>query len=114
MFEKITIDHTINHLSLTTRIYNALMNEAQEAEIKGIPTIRWVLCHSRRDLLRIPNFGRRSMVDLERALSEHGWTIGKMPEEITSRKHSEPELERIANALERIATVLEDWQKQNY
>ncbi len=92
----------IAHLGFSTRIGNCLAND-------GIKTLGELTRRREAELLRIPEFGRKSFKELKERLSELGWELARCGGKI---QHSTPlpakpdNMARIADALEAIAAVL--------
>jgi hypothetical protein len=63
-----TLDDPIEALGLNTRTRRILFCE-------GIDTIGKLLERSRADLLRLPDFGLKSLRGLEAVLAEYGWEL---------------------------------------
>lgn len=59
------LDIRIDELELSVRSENALKNE-------GVETLRELVTKPEYELLRIPNFGRKSLEEVEAALAEFG------------------------------------------
>ena len=55
----------VDELDITRRIYNCLL-------VEGIKTVHDLIQKTEHELLRAPNFGRKSMKDLKSALDVHG------------------------------------------
>jgi DNA-directed RNA polymerase alpha subunit len=99
--EKPTLDDTIDVLELSVRARNGLINNSGWSDNPRSPTIRWVLSQSDAELLRTPNFGKKSLRELKAELEKH-WHWGReQPQPILTIE------ERIAVALERIANALD-------
>ena len=62
--EQLFDDTTVKDLELSARAENCLHNE-------GLKTIGEVSAKSDGDLLRIPNFGRKSLRELKEAIAHH-------------------------------------------
>ena len=65
------LNESIERLNLSVRTYHALIND-------NIRTVGEVLSRSERDLLRIPNFGRRSLNEVREVLTQRGFTVGQL------------------------------------
>ena len=57
---------------LNRRVINGLMNE-------NITDVRQLLSHTPQELLRVPNFGKKSLKELEEFLEKRGMALGSMP-----------------------------------
>ena len=69
------LDKELKQLDLPLRAWNSLLND-------NIVTIADVLKKREAELLRIPNFGRRSLNDLKRVLRNAGHELGEpVPEQ---------------------------------
>lgn len=78
-------------LGLNCRTENCLVNECSVIEqMQYRPAVvRDLLEMREKDLLRIPNFGRKSLKDLERGLEPHGLSIGMLADTPKGRAAAE-------------------------
>jgi DNA-directed RNA polymerase alpha subunit len=63
------IEWNAPEVGVTTRIVNALANE-------GIETVADLVTRTTAELLRMPNFGRKSLNGINNFLAEHGLHLG--------------------------------------
>lgn len=66
------MDASIDELALTTRAHNGLLND-------NILTVGQLVAMEERELLRLPNFGKKSLAEIVQALAEHGLTLKPTP-----------------------------------
>ncbi len=72
--EKSGLDAPIDELELTVRSANALKSE-------NIFTIRDLVNLTEKDLMNLPNLGKRSLVEVKEALTTHGYQLRESVEE---------------------------------
>jgi len=77
--EKVSPDRSISELGLGTRVDNVL----EEAGIKTIADVLERLEGGEQALLEVSGFGRKSLIDLKKALRQKGYKIPEAAEEIT-------------------------------
>ena len=77
--EKVTADVSIEVLELGTRVTNALV----DAKIITVADLLALLEGGDQPLLDIKGFGRKSLIDLKKALRGQGYEIPEAAEEIT-------------------------------
>ena len=77
--QRVTGEIPIEELGLGTRVDNALL----EAEIKTIADVLARLEGGEKAMLDIGGFGRKSLIDLKKALRQQGYKIPEAAEEIT-------------------------------
>lgn len=88
------LDRHIKELELSIRAYNCLISN-------GITTLRGAVDLGQDGLLRLPNFGRKSLNELNEMLHAHGIaTIGRAPQPVYIGIRINPVL---ADKLERLA-----------
>jgi hypothetical protein len=66
--EPLTLESPVTIFDFSVRTGNCLKNE-------GIVTLNDLLMRSEAELLRMPNFGRRSMGEVNEALAQHGFKL---------------------------------------
>ncbi len=76
---KVSPDRSVQVLELGTRVENAL----EEAGVKTIADVLERLEGGEKALLDISGFGRKSLIDLKKALRQQGYKIPEAAEEIT-------------------------------
>lgn len=64
------IEHGIDELELSVRSDNCLRNA-------GITTVEQLVTQSSSDLLRIKNFGRKSLIEVEEILASLGLSLAR-------------------------------------
>jgi large subunit ribosomal protein L31 len=77
--KKVTADVSVEVLELGTRVDNAL----EEAKISTVADLLNLLEGGDQALLDIKGFGRKSLIDLKKALRAQGFEIPEAAEEIT-------------------------------
>ena len=77
--QKATTDVSVEILDLGTRVTNALV----EAKIETVENLLNLLEGGDQPLLDIKGFGRKSLIDLKKALRAQGFEIPEAAEEIT-------------------------------
>ncbi len=77
--EKVSPDRPISDLDLGTRVDNVL----EDAGIETIADVLERLEGGEQALLEISGFGRKSLIDLKKALRQEGYKIPEAAEEIT-------------------------------
>jgi large subunit ribosomal protein L31 len=77
--EKVSPDRAISELGLGTRVDNVL----EEAGIKTIADVLERLEGGEQALLEVSGFGRKSLIDLKKALRQQGYKLPEAAEEIT-------------------------------
>ncbi len=77
--QKATTDVSVEVLDLGTRVTNALI----DAKIETIENLLSLLEGGDQPLLDIKGFGRKSLIDLKKALRANGFEIPEAAEEIT-------------------------------
>ncbi len=77
--EKVSPDRPISELELGTRVDNVL----EEAGIETIADVLERLEGGEQAMLEISGFGRKSLIDLKKALRQQGYKIPEAAEEIT-------------------------------
>ncbi len=77
--QKATTDVSVEILELGTRVTNALV----EAKIETVENLLNLLEGGDQPLLDIKGFGRKSLIDLKKALRAQGFEIPEAAEEIT-------------------------------
>jgi large subunit ribosomal protein L31 len=77
--EKVSPDRSIEVLNLGTRVDNVL----QEAGLNTISDVLERLEGGEKTMLDVSGFGRKSLIDLKKALRQEGYKIPEAAEEIT-------------------------------
>jgi len=77
--EKVSPDRSIEVLNLGTRVDNVL----QEAGLNTIADVLERLEGGEKAMLDVSGFGRKSLIDLKKALRQEGYKIPEAAEEIT-------------------------------
>ncbi len=77
--EKVSPDRPIEDLELGTRVDNVL----QEAGMNTVGDVLERLEGGEQAMLDVSGFGRKSLIDLKKALRQKGYTIPEAAEEIT-------------------------------
>jgi len=88
------LDDLVVDLELTVRSLNCLRNA-------GIVKISDLVQHTHKDLLRIYNFGRRSLNDVVAELGRHGWALQKA----TPNEELKVELAKAYAEIERLRSI---------
>ncbi|MDY6846386.1 MAG: 50S ribosomal protein L31 [Chloroflexota bacterium] len=77
--EKVSTDRPISELELGTRVDNVL----EEAGLNTIADVLERLEGGEQAMLEVSGFGRKSLIDLKKALRQQGYKIPEAAEEIT-------------------------------
>ena len=85
------LDVRVNELELSVRPANALYNE-------GIETLRELVAKHDYELLRIPNFGRKSLKEVEEALADFGLSLNSKPD-TTRTKSGNQALDKLSEQM---------------
>lgn len=85
------LDIRLNELDLSVRSENALKNE-------GIETLRELVAKHDYELLRISNFGRKSLKEVEEALADFGLSLSGKPS-VTRTKSGNQALDKLSEQM---------------
>jgi DNA-directed RNA polymerase alpha subunit len=101
--KSMSLDVSVSVLKLATRPSNCLLNE-------NIRTVRDLLTYSKRDLMRLPNFGRWSLQEVERELARHGWHLPNKRKFDLSVAYSPPKFPSSTAEVIHLPTA-QDWRQ---
>ena len=79
------LNRSIHELELDVRIMNGLLNYHQGTDDKPLSTLRDLVSLSAGQLLRTPNFGRKSYKQLNEVLQSCNLKLGMTDEEISDK-----------------------------
>lgn len=79
-----SFDTPIEQCDLSVRATNCLLGG-------NILTLRDLLTKTAADLYRLDNFGKKSLVEVEDFLALHGFSLGRVPEDLKGDQSSSPE-----------------------
>jgi hypothetical protein len=80
----ISLDTPIRQCDLPVRAINALVTD-------NILVLRDLISRTAFDLLRTPNFGRKTLLEVETFLALHGFSLNQVPENLESDHRSPPD-----------------------
>jgi DNA-directed RNA polymerase alpha subunit len=86
------LETLVDDCDLSTRTRNCLINGHlnMENEYQSITTIEAVTKYTEQELLRIPNFGRRSLNEIKHFLAQYGLELAKQPKHHTWQPKHNP------------------------
>jgi hypothetical protein len=82
------LDRSIHDLEVDVRVMSGLLNNHEINDGKELKTLRDLVSCSEGELLRIPNFGRKSMDQLKEVLTGCNLKLGMSDEELTEKDES--------------------------